>query len=71
MTLVECIRMTSPFKVLVEFDWVIEFIGLNADEVEFESIPSTVACVDFIPSTTFDIVALDDDAFAFASSTFA
>ena len=63
--------MTSPFKVLVEFDCVIGFIGLNADEVEFESIPSTVACVDFIPSTTFDIVALDDDAFAFASSTFA
>ena len=71
MTLVECIRMTSHFKVLVEFDWVIGFIGLNADEVEFESIPSTVACVDFIPSTTFDIVALDDDSFAFASSTFA
>ena len=63
--------MTSRFKVLVEFDWVIGFIGLNADEVEFESIPSTVACVDFIPSPTFDIVALDEDSFAFASSTFA
>ena len=71
MTLVECFMMTSLFKVLVEFDWVIGFVGLDTDEVEFEPIPSTVACVDFIPSTTFDIVALDDDAFAFASSTFA
>ena len=67
ITLAECV--SSLFEGLVEIDWVMGFVGLEADE--FESIPSKVACVDFIPSTTFNIVALDEDSFAFTSSTFA